>query len=70
MWDFSIQTDHVTVAWRPDLVIVDKRRTCKLDFAVTGDCRVKGKEKGKIEKYQDIRRKLQRLEMWESILYH
>ena len=34
LWDFSIQTDHVIEAWRPDLVVVDKR-TCKItDFAV------------------------------------
>ena len=35
LWDFSIQTDHVIEAWRPDLVVVDKReRSCKIiDFA-------------------------------------
>ena len=38
LWDFSIQTDHVIEAWRPDLVVVNKkRRTCKIiDFAVPG----------------------------------
>ena len=42
LWDFSIQTDHVIEARRPDLVVVDKkRRTCKIiDFAVPGDIRV------------------------------
>ena len=25
LWDFSIQTDHVIEAWRPDLVVVDKK---------------------------------------------
>ena len=61
LWDFSIQTDHVIEARRPDLVVVDKkRRTCKIiDFAVTGDSR--SKEKEKIEKYQDLRRKLQKI---------
>ena len=54
MWDFSIQTDHE--AWRPDWVVVDKkRRTCKIiDFAVPGDSRIEEKEKDKIEKYQDL----------------
>ena len=58
LWDFSIQTDHVIEAWRPDLVVVDKkRRTCKIiDFAVPGDSRIEEKEKEKIEKYQDLRR--------------
>ena len=36
LWDFSIQTDHVKEARRPDLVVVDKKeRSCKIiDFAV------------------------------------
>ena len=59
MWNLSIQTDHVTEPWTPDLVVVDmKRRTCKtINFAVPGDNRIKEKEKEKekIEKYQDLR---------------
>ena len=41
LWDFSIQTDHVIEAWRPYLVVVDKKdRSCKIiDFAVLGDSR-------------------------------
>ena len=40
--DFSMQTDHVIEAQRPDLVVVDKkRRTCKItDAAVAGDSRI------------------------------
>ena len=47
MWDFSIETDHVIEARRPDLVVVDKKdRSCKLiDFAVHGDSRFEEKEK-------------------------
>ena len=26
LWDFSIQTDHAIEAWRPDLVVVEKKR--------------------------------------------
>ena len=46
MWDFSIKTDHVVEARRPDLVVVDKkRRTCKIiDFAVPGDSRIAERE--------------------------
>ena len=63
LWDFSIQTDHVIEARKPDLVVVDKkRRTCKIiDFAVPGDSRIEEKEKEKIEKYQDLRRELQKI---------
>ena len=47
LWDFSIQTDHVIEARRPDLVVVDKKeRSCKIiDFAVPGDSRIEEKEK-------------------------
>ena len=61
MWDFSFQTNHVIEARRPDLVEVDKKeRSCKvIDFAVPRDSTIEEKEKDKIEKYQDLRRKLQ-----------
>ena len=63
MWDFSIQTDHVTEARRPDLVVVDKKeRSCKIiDFAVPGDSTIEEKEKDKIEKYHDLERELQKI---------
>ena len=63
MWDFSIQTDHVIEAWRPDLVVVDKKeRSCKIiDFAIPGDGRIEEKEKDKIEKYQDLGRELHKI---------
>ena len=63
MWDFSIQTDYVIEDRTPDLVVVDnKERSCKIvDFAVSGDSRIEGKEKGKTEKYQDLARELQKI---------
>ena len=63
LWDFSIQTDHVIEARRPDLVVVVKtERSCKIiDFAVPGDSRIEEKEKDKIEKYQDLGRELQKV---------
>ena len=63
LWDFSIQTDHVIEARRPDLVVVDKKeRSCKIIyFAVPGDSRIEEKEKDKIEKYQNLGRELQKI---------
>ena len=63
MGDFSIQTDHVIEAWRPDLLVVDKReRSCKIfDFAVPGNSMIENKEKDKIGKYQDLGRELQNI---------
>ena len=53
MWDFSIQTDHITENRRPNLVVVDKkgRRSKIIDFVVPEDSRIEEKEKDKIEKY-------------------
>ena len=62
LWDFSIQTDHVMEARRLDLVVVDLKRTGKIvDFAAPVDSRIEEKEKEKIEKYQDLRRGLQKI---------
>ena len=63
LWDFTIQTDSVIEAWRPDLVVVDKKeRSCKIiDFVVPGDSRIEEKEKDKIKKYQDLGRELQKI---------
>ena len=44
------------------MLIDKKRRTCKIiDFAVPRDSRTEEKEKEKIEKYQDLRRELQKI---------
>ena len=63
LWDFSIQTDHVIEARRPDLVVVDKKeRSCKIiDFTFLGDSRIAEKEKDNIENYQDLGRELQKV---------
>ena len=63
MRDFSIQTDHVIEARRPDLVAVDKEeRICKMiDFAVPRDRRIEEKEKDKIEKNKDLGRELEKI---------
>ena len=62
MWDFSIQTDHVIEAQRPDLVVVDKKeRSCKIiDFAVPRDSRIEVKEKDNTKKYQELGSELQK----------
>ena len=56
MWDFSIQTDHVIEARRPDLILVDtKERSCKIiDFAVPGGSRIVEKEKDKVKKISEL----------------
>ena len=63
MWDFGVQTDHVMEARRPDLIVVNKKeRSCKIiDFVVPGDSSIEEKEKDKIEKYQDLASKLQKI---------
>ncbi len=35
LMDFDIQTDRLILARKPDLIIINKKRTCKIvDFAV------------------------------------
>ena len=43
-----------------DVVIVDKKtRTCKIiEYAVPGDSRIEDKEKEKIEKYQNLQKRI------------
>ena len=60
MWDFCIQTDHVVEACRLDLVVFDKKKTCKIiDFAIPVGSRIEEKEKEKIRK--DFRREFQKI---------
>ena len=43
--DFDIQTYHSISARRPDLIIINKKRTCKIvDFTVSADQRIKLKK--------------------------
>ena len=54
LWDFEIQTSHLILARRPDLVIINnkkkkkkrkEKRTCQIvEFAISADHRVKLKE--------------------------
>ena len=45
------------------MVVVDKKeRSCKIiDLAVPGDSRIEEKEKGKMEKYLDLGKELQKI---------
>ena len=46
LWDFDIQTDHLILARRPDLIIINKKKKiCEIvNFAVPADHRIKLKE--------------------------
>ena len=59
LWDFDIQTDHLTLARRPDLIIINKKKI--VDFAIPADHRIKLKECEKKDKYLDFARELKKL---------
>ena len=62
LWDFDIHTDHLILVRRPDLIIIQKKRTCKIvDFAVPADHRIKLKECEKEDKYLDHARELKKI---------
>ena len=52
LWDFTIQTDDVIEARRPDMVIIDKTKNeCKIIvFACPFDSRIEEREKDKIKR--------------------
>ena len=46
-----MQSDYLIEAQRPDLVVVDKERSCKIiDFAVPGDSRIEKEKDRKISR--------------------
>ena len=63
LWDFNIQTDHLILARRPDLIVINKIKSiCKIvDFAVSADHRINMKESEKKDKYLDLARELKKL---------
>ena len=60
---------NVVVERRPDIVIVNKMEKTAVitDFAILGDQRIIGKEKEKIEKYQNLKREILRLWILKKI---
>jgi hypothetical protein len=63
LWDFSVQTDRVIQARRPDIVLIDGDRNAVtiIDIAVPADTNISEKEKEKVEKYQDLKMEIKRL---------
>ena len=63
LWDFTVQTDHIIQARRPDMIVIDKEtnKAQIIDFAIPYDSRVDSKEMEKIEKYQDLVREMKKL---------
>ena len=58
-----MQTDHVIIARRPDMIIIDKHtnKAQVIDFTIPYDSGVDSKEIEKMEKYQDLVRELKKL---------
>ena len=63
LWDFNIQTDHLILSRKPDLIIINKKvRICKIvDFAVPADHRINLKKSEKKDKYLNLAREIKKL---------
>ena len=64
LWDMTIQCDHVMEARRLDIVFVEKESNkviIMVDIASQRDHRVYKKEGEKIDKYQDLKREIEKL---------
>ena len=62
-WDFDIQTDHLILARRAELIVIknNKKRTYKIvDLVVPADHRIKLKESEKKDMYLDLSRELKK----------
>ena len=64
LWDFTLQTDHIITARRPDMIFINKKHhKCQIiDFAIPYEIRIDDKEVEKIEKYLDLAR--ERKKVW------
>ncbi len=58
LWDFNIQTDHIILDRRLDLIIINKKR---VEFAVPADHRINLKESERKDNYLDLVRELKKL---------
>ena len=67
LWDYEIQTNHLFLTRRPDLLIVNKQRKREhaelVDFAIPPDHGIKLKENEKRDKYLDFTRELKKWNM-------
>ena len=63
LWDFDIHTDHLILARRPDLIIINKKkRISKIaDFAGLADHRIKLREYENKDEYLDLARELKKI---------
>ena len=61
--DINIQCDNVIEVRRPNLILSDRKaKLCVIiDVAIPGDCRMREKEIGKIEKDKNLKRELKRV---------
>ena len=61
LWDFDIQTDPLISAWKLDLIIINKKKICKIvKFAVPANHRIKLKECEKRDKYLNLASELKK----------
>ena len=58
LWDFAIRTDHIILARRPDLEIINQKKSaCGIvDFTMQAVYRLKLKENKKKDKYLELAR--------------
>ena len=67
LWDFDIQTNHLNLARRPDLTIIEKKKTWRIvHFTVPANHKVKSKESEKKRMYLDQARVLEKTVEHES----
>ena len=69
LWDINIQCDNLIEARRPDLIVIDKKeqKGIIIVIAVPADVRIEEKEKGKVEKYQNLKKEIRRVRKLRNV---
>ena len=59
LWNINIQCDNLIEVRRPDLIVIDKKeqKGIIIDIAVPVNIRVEEKEKEKVKRYQDLKKR-------------
>ena len=63
LWYFEVRTDHVILAQRPDIIVLDYKKICGflIGVSIPADVNIIEKEKENKLKYQDLQIELKKL---------
>ena len=67
LWNIYVHCDNVIEARRPDIILIDKKERKGIIINIAVPAEVRGKEREKMEKYQDLKREIVRLQKLKMV---